>query len=509
MLDHDIRYNLMLFQHTISADYEAMESPEGLNRMAQALKNTDSDTSPTRIVVKTMSSFLENSIGIVAYGGILASLSPWILLTVSVTTIGSFLLMRQNSDWAYRNKGRWLGADRRLAYVRDRSADFSQAKDLRLYGMSGWLRSLFDQALTDRMGWHKKQQQVGFFTDGGQTLIAFVRESISYGGLIWAIYAKGMSSADFVLYFGVIEGLSNWLFQLARNLDQLYRSHLGFCEIREFLDLTPGDPAGEAPLPTAPFSIEFRHVSYRCAGNEEDTIHDLSFVIPKGEKLVIVGLNDAGKTTLVKLICGFYTPSAGSVFIGGTDIRQFGRKAYYKLFSAVFQEIFLLPVSAACNVSALPVEETDREKVQQVLEQAGLLEKIQSLPQGMDTRLIRSVQDDASDLSGGETQKLALARALYKNGLALLLDEPTAALDPLSEFEIYSHFDQIVGDKTAVYISHRLSSCRFCSDILVFDEGRLIQRGSHDQLVADRLGRYYELWHAQAQYYDTAAERKA
>lgn len=136
MLDHDIRYNLMLFQHTISADYEAMESPEGLNRMAQALKNTDSDTSPTRIVVKTMSSFLENSIGIVAYGGILASLSPWILLTVSVTTIGSFLLMRQNSDWAYRNKGRWLGADRRLAYVRDRSADFSQAKDLRLYGMS-------------------------------------------------------------------------------------------------------------------------------------------------------------------------------------------------------------------------------------------------------------------------------------------------------------------------------------------------------------------------------------
>ena len=153
----------------------------------------------------------------------------------------------------------------------------------------------------------------------------------------------------------------------------------------------------------------------------------------------------------------------------------------------------------ACNVSALPVEETDREKVQQVLEQAGLWEKIQSLPQGMDTRLIRSVQDDASDLSGGETQKLALARALYKNAPFIILDEPTAALDPLSEFEIYSHFDQIVGDKTAVYISHRLSSCRFCSDILVFDEGRLIQRGSHDQLVADRLGRYYELWHAQAQ----------
>ena len=149
-----------------------------------------------------------------------------------------------------------------------------------------------------------------------------------------------------------------------------------------FWTLPPATRQARRPLPAAPFSIEFRHVSYRYAGNEEDTIHDLSFVIPKGEKLAIVGLNGAGKTTLVKLICGFYTPSAGSVFIDGTDIRQFGRKAYYKLFSAVFQEIFLLPVSVAGNVSALPVEETDREKVQQVLEQAGLWEKPKAFPKG-------------------------------------------------------------------------------------------------------------------------------
>lgn len=180
-----------------------------------------------------------------------------------------------------------------------------------------------------------------------------------------------------------------------------------------------------------------------------------------------------GKTTLVKLICGFYTPSAGSVFIDGTDIRQFGRKAYYNLFSAVFQEIFLLPVSVVCNVSALPVEETDREKVQQVLEQAGLWEKIQSLPQGMDTRLIRSAQDDAVDLSGGETQKLALARALYKNGLALLLDEPTAALDPIAESEIYQQYNQMTAGRTAVFISHRLASTRFCDRIFFLENGGL------------------------------------
>lgn len=191
-----------------------------------------------------------------------------------------------------------------------------------------------------------------------------------------------MSSADFVLYFGVIEGLSNWLFQLARNLDQLYRSHLGFCEIREFLDLTPGDPAGEAPLPTAPFSIEFRHVSYRCAGNEEDTIHDLSFVIPKGEKLVIVGLNDAGKTTLVKLICGFYTPSAGSVFIGGTDIRQFGRKAYYKLFPLCSRKFFCCPYQRPATSPPCRLKRRTGKKCSRCWSKRGFWKKSKAFPKG-------------------------------------------------------------------------------------------------------------------------------
>lgn len=188
---------------------------------------------------------------------------------------------------------------------------------------------------------------------------------------------------------------------------------------------------------------------------------------------------------------------------------SFGREEYFSMIAAVFQDVKLLPLTIAQNVASDNGEDIDRQRVRQCLSLAGLWEMVDGLPQKEDTPLGRGVLDDGIDLSGGERQKVWMARAFYKEAPILILDEPTAALDPLSEFEIYSHFDQIVGDKTAVYISHRLSSCRFCSDILVFDEGSLVQRGSHDQLLADRLGRYYELWHAQAQYYDTAAERKA
>jgi ABC-type multidrug transport system fused ATPase/permease subunit len=505
MLCHDLYYHQMIMDRYLAADYAAMESPHGQNRMSKALENTGKDGGGARMVVEILLSLLENALGFFTYAGMILSLSPWILLAVSASTLGSFFLMRANSQWAYRNKDRWKGDDRRLDYISARSVDLSQAKDLRLYGMTGWFRSLFDQALAGRMGWHKKQEQVGFAADTFQNLLAFGREVVSYGGLIWAVFANGMGAADFVLYFGVIDGLSNWLFQLAKNLDKLYRFQLGFCEMREFLDQTCGDPGGRTDgLPAAPFSIEFRQVSFRYPGSEEDTLHNLSFFIPKGEKLAVVGLNGAGKTTLIKLICGFYQPTSGVILIDGADRGQFDRQAYYKLFSAVFQDIFLLPQSVAVNVSACPAGELDRDKVRQVLETAGLWEQVQALPQGMDTVLVRSVFDGALDLSGGQVQKLALARALYKDAPTLLLDEPTAALDPIAESEIYRQYNRMAGGRTAVFISHRLASTRFCDRIFFLENGRIAESGSHDQLMK-KQGKYFELFEIQSHYYKKEA----
>ncbi len=222
----------------------------------------------------------------------------------------------------------------------------------------------------------------------------------------------------------------------------------------------------------------------------------------KGEKLALVGLNGAGKTTLVKLLCGLLTPTEGEILIDGRDLRRYSRDEYFKALSVVFQDIFLLPLSVRQNITLCPPEETDEPRLLWCLHEEDIESWVSQLPQGLDTYLVKSVRDGAVDLSGGQKQKLALARALYKRAPILILDEPTAALDPVAEFKIYRHFDQIVGERTALFISHRLSSCRFCRDIAVFDDGHLIQRGSHEDLLSDIEGKYHELWYARAQYYE-------
>ena len=225
-------------------------------------------------------------------------------------------------------------------------------------------------------------------------------------------------------------------------------------------------------------------------------------MIEGGESIALVGMNGAGKTTLIKLICGMYTPTKGEVLVGGKRIEEYNIEEYYSMISAVFQQI--APVAFTMFefvASADLARATARADAITAMRAAGIYEKIESLPNGIDTHLMKGIYDDGVDFSGGEMQKLVLARAIYKNGAILVLDEPTAALDPIAEAEIYAKFNDIVGDKTAIYISHRLSSCRFCDKIAVFDRGSIVQVGTHDELVADERGKYYELWNAQAQYY--------
>ena len=214
----------------------------------------------------------------------------------------------------------------------------------------------------------------------------------------------------------------------------------------------------------------------------------------------MVGKNGSGKTTFIKLLCRLYDPTEGEILLNGINIKKYDYEEYKTIFSVVFQDFKLFSFSLGENVAASVAYE--EEKVISCLEKAGFGERLKNLEKGVHTYLYRNFDEDGIEISGGEVQKAALARALYKDAPFIILDEPTAALDPVAEFEIYSRFNEIVGEKTAVYISHRLSSCRFCNDIAVFDEGRLVQRGSHEELVADKDGKYYELWQAQAQYYE-------
>jgi len=248
------------------------------------------------------------------------------------------------------------------------------------------------------------------------------------------------------------------------------------------------------------YVITFDHVSFRYPGTDRDVLKDICLSFRAGEKMAIVGMNGSGKTTFIKLLCRLYDPTEGVILLNGIDIRKYNYEEYLTLFSVVFQDFQILSFSLGENVAADDI--MDRERAESALRKAGLEEFLEKLPKGLDTPLYNDFEKEGIQISGGEGQKIALARSIYKKAPFVLLDEPTAALDPVAEFEIYSRFQEIAGDRTTVYISHRLSSCRFCQDIAVFHEGRLVQRGSHDELSAQKDGKYYELWNAQAQYYN-------
>ena len=247
------------------------------------------------------------------------------------------------------------------------------------------------------------------------------------------------------------------------------------------------------------YEVEFRNVSFKYPGSESWALKNVSMKFKVGKRLAIVGENGSGKTTFIKLLCRLYDPQEGEILLNGIDIRKYRYDDYMRIFSVVFQDFRLICQPLGNNVAGSM--EYDRDRAKKALIDAGFGDRLAAMEKGLDTMLYKELSEDGVDISGGEAQKIAIARALYKDAPFIILDEPTAALDPIAEAEIYGKFDEIAGDKTAIYISHRLSSCKFCDEIAVFDGGSVVQKGTHEDLVADRDGKYYELWHAQAQYY--------
>lgn len=247
------------------------------------------------------------------------------------------------------------------------------------------------------------------------------------------------------------------------------------------------------------FYMEFKDVSFKYPGADTYALRHVNIKIKGGKRIAVVGMNGSGKTTFIKLLCRLYDPTEGTILFDRIDIKKYNYKEYLAAFSVVFQDFKLFSFSLAQNVAA--GANYDKSKVIHSLHQAGFGRRLDEMPEGLETFLYKDFDEMGVEISGGEAQKIALARALYKDAPVIVLDEPTAALDPIAEYEIYSKFNAIAGDKTVIYISHRLSSCRFCDDIIVFDNGQLVQRGSHEDLIADEKGKYYELWYAQAQYY--------
>lgn len=307
---------------------------------------------------------------------------------------------------------------------------------------------------------------------------------------------------NFILYQGTVARFIQAVSDLGAAVGRLKYNNTYLEELFRYLDLPDEMYKGTLSVEKRDdnrYEIEFRNVSFKYPGSDVYALKNVSVKFRIGERLAFVGMNGSGKSTFVKLLCRLYDPTEGRILLNGIDITKYKYHEYMALFSVVFQDFALFDFNIGENVSASL--HYDAERVKSCLCRVGLSERLDELEHGIETHIGKKYQDDGVSFSGGEKQKIALARALYKNGAFIILDEPTAALDPIAEAEVYSKFNDIVGDKTAIYISHRLSTCRFCDNILVFDNGQIIQRGSHDELVSDENGKYHELWYAQAQYY--------
>jgi len=319
--------------------------------------------------------------------------------------------------------------------------------------------------------------------------------------LINLVLNDGLSASMFLLYFNAVGKSAAWARNILSSFNQLGMHSRNLSVYREYLEFDePFKFEDGKPLPVGKeHTITLENVSFTYPESENAVLKDINLTLRTGDKIAVVGLNGAGKTTLIKIICGLLDPTSGRVLIDGVDVREYNRRDYYKFFSAVFQNFTMLPQTVAENV-AQSLDGIDMARVKDCIEKAGLTKKIESLPDGYNTYLNREIYENAAEFSGGETQRLMLARALYKDAPFLLLDEPTAALDPIAESEVYEKYNSMTESKGSIFISHRLASTRFCDVVLLLENNVIREHGTHDELMAKK-GRYYELFSVQSRYY--------
>lgn len=506
---HNIEIRLELFSHEIikkelAIPLEASESSQARLLNEKASMAVSSNWEGIEGYFRYSKALGVGIFGLVVYAALAGTIHPLIVVILVMLSVIS-VMVDNIPQWYYnRIKDKIAKDNMTKEYIESVAQDVPAGKDIRVFGMSDWIIGKYDRAIMSTRRLTARQNVLAYVGVATTVTLNAIRDVCCYLYLIYLLQ-KGLSVSEFVFYLGVIAGFSNWFNEVSRNGVMMKKCDSQICDIRSYLDYCVQDNSGKL-VPKIGFnSIEvvFDHVTFQYQDTDEPVLKDVSFKLKAGEHKALVGLNGAGKSTLVKLISGLYLPTSGDIYVNGINTRELNLNEYYSHQSAVFQDYFITSYTVGENIALS--EQWDEDRVWNSVKQAGLYEVIKDLPKGLMTHLGKDLVPDGVSLSGGQIQKLLLARALYRNPSLILLDEPTAALDVLAESEIYEIYSKVLREKTSLFISHRLASTRFCDEIILLDEGKIVEQGTHEELMSIQ-GKYSELFKVQSRYYENGGE---
>jgi len=494
-------FNVFMHEKTVNADYADIESSRYLEMKEKAEKFLFGNWKGFSYVLDMAIEIIGKSFTLIGVIAVIASLNPlMVLLFVVLVFVSSYVesrVQRKQADMRLK----LTPVERRTVYYGQVLEDFAYGKEIRVNNLGEWLMRRENEHWNYGYETYVKSNVLGIKSGVFNSFTNLIQQAVSYAYLMAQVLASNITIGDFSMYVGGTAAFSSAMRGVMQNIVEVSEYRKYYDAIEEYLNI-PAKMRNnkKLPVPDGKHEIEFRNVSFSYPGQTGYALRNVSITLTPGQKLSVVGENGAGKTTFVKLLCRIYDPTEGAILLDGIDIRDIDYDKYVSLFSTVFQDYKLYALSLKDNVALAKSDISTDNEVEAALRKAGFGGKLDSLPKGVHTLVYRNFDGEGFEPSGGEGQKIALARALFKNSPVAILDEPTAALDPRAEYEIYQHFNELVDDKTAVYISHRLSSARFCDKIAMFHNGRIIEYGNHDELM-NVDSKYSELFHMQAQFY--------